>query len=211
MFLSKANGAGMVWREVAEERKRQMHDQMRRQLTRQDNHSNQDNDETTPIMSASDTASEAARLPNKISAAFAARLARLAVNEQLRALIVVRREQGANAPASASGADSGSTQAATEQFGHAEASEQSRRQAHGQMRAQGAAAARAAVDEAFAAVDETLVATGGARITRTPNVLGHIAVETTRRGIEALCELDCVQTILEDQPIHPHEPVNRAE
>jgi hypothetical protein len=122
----------------------------------------------------------------KISAEFAARLQRLAADEQIRALVLVRRPD-AGPVGSAVPADR----------------EQARHMA--------AAATRERVQDAFAEVDQTLATVGGRRLTVRPNALGHIVVETTRRGIESLCGLDCVGAILEDQPIHPHLPVERGE
>ena len=50
------------------------------------------------------------------------------------------------------------------------------------------------------ALDAALAAHGGKRLGET-TLLGTVAVETTPVGIDALAALDCVQSIMEDQPI----------
>lgn len=67
--------------------------------------------------------------------------------------------------------------------------------------------ARKRTEQTFADIDQVLAETGGHRVTASGNALGFIVVETTADGIEAICDLDWVGTILEDQPIYPvHEP-----
>jgi hypothetical protein len=63
--------------------------------------------------------------------------------------------------------------------------------------------ARRRNEETFAEVDAVLAETGGQRVTESGNALGFIVVETTPDGIQALCDLDWVGTVLEDQAIHP--------
>lgn len=66
---------------------------------------------------------------------------------------------------------------------------------------------RRRTEQTFAEIDEVLAETGGRRITKAGNTLGFIVVETTADGIEAICDLEWVGTVLEDQPIYPvHEP-----
>ncbi|MEX1020935.1 MAG: hypothetical protein WDZ49_14830 [Litorilinea sp.] len=63
----------------------------------------------------------------------------------------------------------------------------------------------------LAQIDACLATGEGQRLTERPNFLGYVVVETNRRGIDALANLACVDAIMEDQPIHPHLPVNRSE
>jgi hypothetical protein len=63
--------------------------------------------------------------------------------------------------------------------------------------------ARRRSEETFADVDAVLAASGGQRVTESGNSLGFIVVETTPGGIQALCDLDWVGTVLEDQAIYP--------
>jgi hypothetical protein len=67
------------------------------------------------------------------------------------------------------------------------------------------------IEETFAEIDAVLAETGGRRLSANGNALGFIAVETTAGGIEAICDLDWVGTVLEDQPIyslHQSNPSN---
>ncbi|RIK40229.1 MAG: hypothetical protein DCC57_19670 [Chloroflexi bacterium] len=67
--------------------------------------------------------------------------------------------------------------------------------------------ARQRTEQTFAEIDKVLAETGGRRVTDAGNALGFIVVETTADGIEAICDLDWVGSVLEDQPIYPvHEP-----
>ncbi|MCC6167729.1 MAG: hypothetical protein IT329_10920 [Caldilineaceae bacterium] len=67
--------------------------------------------------------------------------------------------------------------------------------------------ARQRTEQTFAEIDEVLAETGGRRVTDKGNALGFIVVETTADGIEAICDLDWVGSVLEDQPVYPvHEP-----
>jgi hypothetical protein len=114
---------------------------------------------------------------SKISAEFASRLARLAPDQQIRAIVLAAQP----APAQANFA-------------------QNREQA----RAHQAATTQTLLRDLFHDVDRQLAQTGGRRLTHQPNALGHIVVETTAHGIHALCDLENVNAILEDQSIHPH-------
>lgn len=51
------------------------------------------------------------------------------------------------------------------------------------------------------AIDVVLRQHGGRRISKTPDALGTIAVETTPEGMEALKSLENVDGVIEDQPI----------
>ncbi|MDI9549200.1 MAG: hypothetical protein QM346_16530 [Chloroflexota bacterium] len=117
---------------------------------------------------------------SKISAAFAARLAELEPNEQIRAIVL---------PAIKPEAESGGT-----------AARSARREA-------AAASIAAQTGDAFAAIDGQLEESGGRRLTRMPNRLGFILVEATVAAIRNLARLECVKAIIEDQPLHPINPV----
>ena len=62
---------------------------------------------------------------------------------------------------------------------------------------------RRRTEETFAEIDAVLAESGGQRMTDAGNALGFVVVETTPEGIEAICALDWVGAVLEDQPIHP--------
>jgi len=88
-----------------------------------------------------------------------------------------------------------------------------RRSANGAERPRGAERqavlreARRRTEETFAEIDAVLAESGGRRMTDAGNALGFVVVETTPDGIEAICDLDWVGAVLEDQPIHPvHRP-----
>lgn len=117
---------------------------------------------------------------SKISAAFAARLAELEPNEQIRAIVL---------PAIKPEAESGGT-----------AARSARREA-------AAASIAAQTGDAFAAIDGQLEESGGRRLTRMPNRLGFILVEATVAAIRNLARLECVKAIIEDQPLQPINPV----
>lgn len=112
------------------------------------------------------------RAQDKVSAEFAARLARLPRDEQIRVIVLTRRGQPARQDTDAYGA-----------------------------------ASQAAFGAVFSQIDGCLTATAGRRLTERPTALGHVVVETDRRGIHALAELEFVSAILEDQAIHLHRPV----
>lgn len=59
------------------------------------------------------------------------------------------------------------------------------------------------VEWAFDDIDKQLARTGGHRLTQRGNTLGFIVLEATPASIEAIAELDWVDVIIEDQPIHP--------
>jgi hypothetical protein len=176
MFLAKTHGNGFALRDIEWPTCHGIYP-VAEQLQR---------DEFDDIMTVSDTAPASGEASDKISAEFAARLQRLAADEEIRALVLVRRPD--------TGPVGSAVPADREQSRHIEA-----------------AVTRERVQDAFVEVDQTLALVGGRRLTERPNALGHIVVETTRSGIESLCGLDCVGAILEDQPIHPHLPVNRRE
>ena len=62
---------------------------------------------------------------------------------------------------------------------------------------------RQRTEQTFDEIDQVLSKTGGRRLTEAGTALGFIVVETTADGIEAICDLDWVGTVLEDQPIYP--------
>ena len=70
-----------------------------------------------------------------------------------------------------------------------------------------AASIAAQTGDAFAAIDGQLEESGGRRLTRMPNRLGFILVEATVAAIRNLARLECVKAIIEDQPLHPINPV----
>ena len=117
---------------------------------------------------------------SKISAAFAARLAELEPNEQIRAIVL---------PAIKPEAESGGT-----------AARSARREA-------AAASIAAQTGDAFAAIDGQLEESGGRPLTRMPKRPGFILVEATVAAIRNLARLECVKAIIEDQPLHPINPV----
>jgi hypothetical protein len=61
---------------------------------------------------------------------------------------------------------------------------------------------RRRTEEAFAEIDAVLADRGGQRVSVGGNALGFIVVETTADGIQAICGLDWVGVVMEDQPIH---------
>lgn len=54
---------------------------------------------------------------------------------------------------------------------------------------------------ALPAIDAILRQHGGRRISKKPDALGTIVVETTPKGMEALKALECVDGVVEDQPV----------
>jgi hypothetical protein len=135
------------------------------------------------------TSSQGDSQNSKISEAFAARLARLEPDEPVRAIVLATRSHRARDAYDAQ-------DTCHKDMGEAES-------------AQGAVADF--VEDPFEQVDRCLSTSGGRRLTQRPNALGHIVVETTPRGIAALCGLSVVRVIFEDQPIHPHPPVPSPE
>ena len=118
---------------------------------------------------------------SKISAAFAARLAKLGPNDHIRAVVL---------PAITPDSDPGGGTTARS----------ARREA-------AAASIVAQTGDAFAAIDGQLEEGGGRRLTRHPNRLGFILVEATVAAIRNLARLECVKAIIEDQPLSPISPV----
>jgi hypothetical protein len=67
--------------------------------------------------------------------------------------------------------------------------------------------ARTRAEETFSEVDAVLAQSGGQRLTERGNALGFIVIETTVDGITAIADLGWVGTVLEDQAIRPvHQP-----
>jgi hypothetical protein len=56
---------------------------------------------------------------------------------------------------------------------------------------------RAAVRE----VDAVLARVGGRRVSKRPNVLGYVTVDTTPAGVRALASCEAVRGVIEDQPV----------
>jgi hypothetical protein len=63
-------------------------------------------------------------------------------------------------------------------------------------------AAKARTVSGFAQLDAVLDEAGGRRVSESGTALGYIVVETTPQGIESICALDWVGAILEDQSIY---------
>lgn len=55
--------------------------------------------------------------------------------------------------------------------------------------------------KALPEIDEVLARYDGKRLSKTPDALGAVLVETTAEGITALADMDAVKTILENQSI----------
>jgi sorbitol-specific phosphotransferase system component IIA len=110
----------------------------------------------------------------KISREFATRLDRLAGDEKVRAVVLLRT-QGTAKP-------SGKRQSPEE-------------------RAAAVEAVRSSAERALGDVDKVLARFDGKRLAKKPDALGSIPVETTADGIRALASSRRVQAILEDQPL----------
>jgi hypothetical protein len=54
---------------------------------------------------------------------------------------------------------------------------------------------------ALSDIDRILADHGGARLSRSPNALGSLTVETTAAGVSALARSKWVKSMVEDQPI----------
>lgn len=111
----------------------------------------------------------------KISPAFAARLARLRPGQTIHAIVLLR---GNN------------TEMPT-----------TRRQSRAERKA-AIEARKQAAEEALYAIDGILEDLGGERLADHPDALGSIPIEATAASIDALAESDRVIAILEDQAIH---------
>src|SRR5262245_4365412 len=114
---------------------------------------------------------------NKISAEFAARLARLEPQQKVRAIVLINID-------TASGAVG-------------------RRQSHAERQA-AIQAVRASAEQALGDIDTILERFDGERLASRPDALGSIPVTTTPAGVQALAASERVKAILEDQRIYPH-------
>jgi hypothetical protein len=70
-----------------------------------------------------------------------------------------------------------------------------------QARKESVEAVKKATQQALSGVDRILANHGGKRLSRSPNALGSLTVETTASGISALARSKYVKSIVEDQPI----------
>lgn len=111
---------------------------------------------------------------NKISPAFAARLAKLKPGQNIRAIVL---------PVIPTESDSDETMARP-----------ARRKTAAEITAEIVAAA-------FQSVDQQLASTGGRRLTDTPNRLGFIHIEASAASIHALAAQEWVNAIIEDQSL----------
>ena len=110
----------------------------------------------------------------KISPQFAARLAALAAEERVRAILLLQTALGTR--------------------------RRSSRPSQAERRSM-VEAVRSAGDSAMDEIDDILERYGGERLAERANALGSVPVETTRSGIWALAESGHVSSILEDQEI----------
>jgi hypothetical protein len=122
----------------------------------------------------------AARGPqrNKISAEFAARLARGPADRPCRSIVLLQtngRRNGSKRPGKSQ------RKAAVEEL-------------------------KAAAQRSLKVVDEVLERIGGRRLSAAPDALGSIRVEVTPEGIYRLAHLKEVKAVLEDQGLSPLPP-----
>jgi hypothetical protein len=115
------------------------------------------------------------RSKKKISSAFSARLARLGPGDKVHAIVLLR----------------------TGKTGTRSSKRQSSAEREAAVRATRESAERALPD-----IDDILKEHDGRRLSRRPDALGFMPVETTAAGIKALARSRWVQAVLEDQPIH---------
>jgi hypothetical protein len=129
------------------------------------------------IESEREPMSEELRPPQeaKISRTFGARLARLAPEEQIRAIVMVH---------------TGKADAAIPTRGASR-----RREMH-------VRATRQLAEAAFPEIDRVLGQFGGKRLSGNADALGAVAVETTAAGILGLTSLGLVKAVLEDQQVY---------
>jgi hypothetical protein len=113
---------------------------------------------------------------SKISTVFSSRLARLEPENAVRALVLLR----------------------TQNSGRVRSRRRNRTSRQEIVDATQKSAERALDD-----IDRILESFGGERLSKTPDALGSIAVETTVAGIEALAASAWVKAIFEDQDVHP--------
>ena len=112
---------------------------------------------------------------NKISPAFAARLARLEPDETIRAIVLLYPKDGGGSG------------------GHRQ---------NPAARQEGTKAMVESAKEALVDIDDILDRYAGHRLAETPDALGSLAVESTAAGIRSLTTSKWVKAIFEDQPIH---------
>ena len=117
----------------------------------------------------------------KISDEFARRLAKLAPDETVRAVVMP-----------------------TPYFRNSAAT----RRLRGEERQAILREARQHTEASFQEIDEVLARTGGQRLSTTGNALGYILIETNAAGIDAVSSLDWVNAVMEDQAIYPHRDPN---
>jgi sorbitol-specific phosphotransferase system component IIA len=110
---------------------------------------------------------------SKVSAQFAARLARSKPDRKLHAVVMLAT------PASA---QSGNRRTREER----------------QLKVR---EIRASASQALAEIDEILARHDGRRLSEQPTALGTITVEATAAGLNALADSERVSAILEDQPV----------
>jgi len=111
---------------------------------------------------------------NKISTDFAARIARLGLEQMIRAIVLL------------------DTSGVQKLASHC----QSHRERKATIRAM-----REAAEGALADIDDILERFGGRRLVETATCLGTIAVEITAAGIHGLAASERVKAIIEDQPV----------
>lgn len=121
---------------------------------------------------------EQAKQPCKISDEFARRLAELAPDETVRAVIMP---------------------APYLQKGNGE--RPTRRMNDGERQAM-LREARQHTEASFHEIDAVLARCGGQRLSTTGNAFGYILIETNAAGIDAVSALDWVNAVMEDQPIY---------
>lgn len=118
---------------------------------------------------------------NKMSPGFAARLDSLGPRQRVQAIIFLRAEESKKSPV---------------------CGQPAKRQSHTERKA-AIESVRKAAKQAMADIDCILENFSGQRLATSPDALGSLPVETTADGLKALAESDWVETIVEDQPIHP--------
>jgi hypothetical protein len=64
-------------------------------------------------------------------------------------------------------------------------------------------AVKALTQRALSDIDHILASHDGHRLSRSPNALGSLTVETTAAGVSALARSPWVKSVVEDQPIKP--------
>lgn len=129
-------------------------------------------------MSSASTPEQAPDFSDKISPVFAARLAKLQPNEEVRAIVL---------PVIPPAPDSQETMARS-----------ARREAATKAIAD-------ALEAAFREVDQQLALTGGRRLTFEPNRLGFILIQAPARTLYALAAQEWVRSLMEDQSIEALE------